>query len=89
MKKVIGIIFLVLAAFLTLVQIAQIPKLVSVVVGGMNGNVHDVAYMVGTLIAFGFFVACIYFFIRFGLKWVRKPQRTKPNVLDEDLMQDV
>jgi hypothetical protein len=88
MKKVLGIIFLVIAAFFCVVLLGQIPTLVAVIIKGVSGNANDVGYMVGTILPFGVVGACIYFLIKYGVKWLKKipPRKVQTDILDEDLM---
>jgi len=64
-KKIAGVLFIIIAVMLFLGVVAQIPDVLSTIAN--NDVAYSSGYVVGTLL---FFVAG-YFLLRLGIKWTK------------------
>jgi hypothetical protein len=89
MKRLLGIIFLLIASLLTLAFLFQIPKLLGAIVRAFSGNASDVGYLIGTVFSWTVAIGMLYILFKYGLKWIKtksQPAIRNTNVLDEDLI---
>jgi hypothetical protein len=88
MKKVLGVIFILLGLFLTLVLIVSISKLVSPIPMAFSGKVNQIAYLLGRLFPLVLCIGLIYLLFRYGFKLLRKPKPSHSDMLDDHLKQN-
>ena len=66
MKKIIAVIFIVIASILSLAFLSQVPRLISLIPPIFSGNVNDWAFLLGSLVAAGLVAGAAGVFFLFG-----------------------
>lgn len=83
MKKVLGVIFIVLAVILFLAFMNGVPGIFEAITSSRPGDSYDIGYLLGLMTANFIEVLAIYFLFKYGLKWVSRrtsiPPATAPD----------
>jgi len=76
MKKVLGIVFIVIASLFTFGIIAQAPKLIDMVIDYSQdqATTFDKAFFIGYIAGWVTILAGIITLYVYGIKWVKKPK---------------
>jgi|GEM_PF-3056506 hypothetical protein len=77
MKKVLGIVFIVIASFFTLGIIVQAPRLIGMVIDYSQdqATTYGKAFFIGYIAGWVTILAGIITLYVYGIKWVKKPKK--------------
>lgn len=83
-KKIAGILLLLFAGLLTMaLLVSSLNSIKDCSEKFQSSSTDGYAFLLGTLIAIGIFIAIIYFLVKFGLKLVRKKKISAAELIDE------
>lgn len=91
MKRLLGIIFLLIASFLTIGFVRQIVKMFDIMARAFSGSADDFGFLAVTAFSWMMSASIIYVLFHYGLKWTRTkshPSVRNTNALDEDLIRN-
>jgi uncharacterized membrane protein len=80
LKKVVGIIFILMGCFLSLALLAQIPMAILRIKAEDSSEGYGVGYIMGTIIGAIILLVITVFLFKFGFKWVSN--KTKPKKIE-------
>jgi uncharacterized membrane protein YozB (DUF420 family) len=86
MKKILAVIFILVAIFLGLFLITEIPKLIGLTLRAFSGTGYDKGYFLGTLFSSVVLGVVVYFLFKYGITWLKKTKALTNSTLDEDLL---
>ncbi|OED43350.1 hypothetical protein AB832_02615 [Flavobacteriaceae bacterium (ex Bugula neritina AB1)] len=73
MKKILGILFIIMGAILSLVILADIPKTMGLIANAIQNNqIEHWGFLAGSIFMTFVFVAVAFFLFRFGIKFIKK-----------------
>lgn len=84
MKKVLGVIFIVIASVLSLGFVGMIPRLLSLIPMVFSGNASELAYSLAYYVLTGLYVGLIYILFKYAFKWLGKTSKSPSITIPDD-----
>jgi hypothetical protein len=83
MKKVLAVIFLLVATTLSLAAVTQIPKVIRLLLNSENDG-YSIGYTIGFIVTFVIQGGIAFVLFKFGIKWLRGKTLESTATLDEE-----
>ncbi len=84
LKKIIGVLLLLLGLILSIGTLLTFVKLIITLVTLEDNSTYEIARLIGNFIGFGLFIVIIYFLFKFGLKLTRTKNKPSLNDIIDD-----